>query len=79
MVAPDVVVKMCLEERQEVVRNLILDDTPFRERFVEEVCLKFNLTAPVVLHEIEKITAIKHGRIEEAVALLILEEPYADY
>jgi len=74
MVAPDVVVKMCLEERQEVVRNLILDNTPFRERFIEEVCLNFNLTAPVVLHEIEKITAIKKGRIEEAVALLEAEQ-----
>ena len=74
MVAPDVVVKMCLEERQEVVRNLILEDTPFRERFVEEVSLKFNLTASAVLHEIEKITAIKKGRIDEAVALLESEQ-----
>ena len=61
MVAPDVVVKMCLDERQEVVKNLILEDTPFRTKFVEEVCIKFNLTAPMVLHEVEKIAAIKNG------------------
>ena len=66
MVAPDVVVKMCLDERQEVVKNLILEDTPFRTKFVEEVCIKFNLTAPMVLHEVEKIAAIKNGYVEEA-------------
>lgn len=74
MVAPDVVVKMCLDERQEVVKNLILEDTPFRAKFVEEVCLKFNLTAPMVLHEVEKISAIKNGYVEEAVALLEAEQ-----
>lgn len=74
MVAPDVVVKMCLDERQEVVKNLILEDTPFRTKFVEEVCIKFNLTAPMVLHEVEKIAAIKNGYVEEAVALLEAEQ-----
>lgn len=74
MVAPDVVVKMCLDERQGVVQNLILDDTPFRTKFVEEVCLKFNLTAPIVLHEVEKIAAIKKGYVEQAVALMEAEQ-----
>ena len=74
MVAPEVVVKMCFEERQEVVKSLILEDTPFRKKFVDDVCIKFNLTAAIVIHEVEKIAAIKNGHIEEAVALLEAEQ-----
>ena len=74
MVAPEVVVKMCFEERQDVVKSLILEDTPFRKKFVDDVCIKFNLTAAIVIHEVEKIAAIKNGHIEEAVALLEAEQ-----
>lgn len=74
MVATDSVVKMCLNERKEVLRNLILANTPFRERFVDEVSTEYGISTTAVLHELEKIQAIKSGQVEEAVALLESEQ-----
>jgi len=74
MVTADSLVKMCLDERKDVLRNLILANTPFRERFVQEVSTQHGISATVVLHELEKIEAIQSGKLEEAVALLESEQ-----